>query len=92
MGADIVTEVNDATVFRPEWNEAFDVVLCDAPCSGFGVFFDKPDVKLNKTENTVRELSALQLKILGTASAYVKREGNSFTAPVRFSEKKIRTS
>lgn len=75
MGADIVTEVNDATVFRPEWNEAFDVVLCDAPCSGFGVFFDKPDVKLNKTENTVRELSALQLKILGTASAYVKKGG-----------------
>ncbi len=75
MNVDIETAINDATVVNPEWKDGFDIVTCDAPCSGFGVFFDKPDVKLNKTEKNVGELASLQLNILKTAALYVKPEG-----------------
>ena len=37
LGLDnIHTQLQDAAQFRPEWEEAFDYVLCDVPCSGLG--------------------------------------------------------
>lgn len=65
----------DATVFRPEWENAFDVVLADAPCSGFGVIAKKRDVVFNKTYEDVLALAELQSKILDNVSRYVKRGG-----------------
>lgn len=68
--------LNDATVFNREFEDAFDCVLCDAPCSGFGVLSSKPDIKLFRKESDVEELAALQSKILGVAARYVKRGGS----------------
>ena len=68
--------LNDATVFNREFEDAFDCVLCDAPCSGFGVLSSKPDIKLFRKESDVEELAALQSKILSVAARYVKRGGS----------------
>lgn len=67
--------LSDATVFEKSFEEKFDFVLCDAPCSGFGVFYSKPDIKLFKTESDVSELSRLQKSIIENAARYVKKGG-----------------
>lgn len=75
MGVDVEAAVNDATAVKEQWKDSFDVVLCDVPCSGFGVFYDKPDIKLNRTENTISELTQIQKSILNNAALYVKQGG-----------------
>ncbi len=67
--------VGDACVFNPDYEDKFDAVLCDSPCSGFGVAFENPDIKLNKEEKNVKELCILQQKILENCSKYVKNGG-----------------
>lgn len=71
----VKAEVWDATALRPDWIEAFDAVLCDVPCSGFGVVNDNPDIKLNRKESSLSELNAIQGAILRTCSQYVKKGG-----------------
>ncbi len=65
----------DSSVFRPEWKEAFDVVLTDVPCSGYGVVSDNPDIKRNRTENSIGQLNEIQTSILENCSRYVKKGG-----------------
>ena len=65
----------DATEFCPEFFNAFDAVLCDCPCSGLGVVNDNPDIILSRTENNVKELNDIQLKIINNCSKYVKKGG-----------------
>jgi len=67
--------VCDGAEFNPDFENKFDYVLCDAPCSGMGVFYDKPDIKFFRQEKDIEELSALQKKILLNAAAYVKKGG-----------------
>ncbi len=67
--------VNDSKELIKDYVGCFDAVLVDAPCSGLGVANDNPDIKLNKTENNVKELVKEQLTILKTASKYVKTNG-----------------
>ena len=43
----VKTCVNDASVFNPEFENKFDAVLLDVPCSGLGVVDKKPDILLN---------------------------------------------
>ena len=66
---------NDATVLNNKWIESFDTVLCDVPCSNLGIASKKPDVLLNRTLDSIKELPSLQLSILETASNYVKKGG-----------------
>lgn len=65
----------DAKVFVAEYECSFDAVLVDAPCSGLGVMNDNPDIKLNRTENDVKELNKEQIAILKNVSRYVKKDG-----------------
>ena len=65
----------DATVFRKEDEEAFDVVLADVPCSGLGIIGKKPDIKLFMTAEQMTELCDLQKTILKNAVRYVKPGG-----------------
>ncbi|GHU35570.1 ribosomal RNA small subunit methyltransferase B [Clostridia bacterium] len=51
-----------------------DVVLCDVPCSGIGVCAKKPEIKYKKSADFTA-LPKLQLKILSSASGYVKQGG-----------------
>lgn len=76
MGSvDIVTMQMDATVRRDDMLSQYDVVLCDAPCSGLGVMHKKPDVLLDFTYNDVQELAKLQYEILNNAIDYCKTGG-----------------
>lgn len=67
--------VNDATVLREDFLEAYDIVLCDLPCSGLGIIGKKPDIKYNITPDKQTELVKLQRKILDNAIKYVKKGG-----------------
>ena len=71
----VVAMVNDATVFNKEFEEDFDLVICDLPCSGLGVIGRKRDIKYNITENKIKELAKLQRDILENAKKYVKKGG-----------------
>lgn len=65
----------DACVLNEEWKDAFDFVLCDAPCSCLGTFKKHPDVFLNKDESCISELAATQRQILENAAKYLKVGG-----------------
>ncbi len=58
--------------FKPA---SFDVVLLDAPCSGFGVIKRKPEIKWTKTEGDIEEIAALQQRLLNAVNTLVKPGG-----------------
>ena len=66
----------DSSVNYPEFDSAFDSVLCDVPCSAYGTLKSNPDVKLRRSAESVSELSETQLSILKNCSAYVKIGGS----------------
>ncbi|GHU59470.1 ribosomal RNA small subunit methyltransferase B [Clostridia bacterium] len=71
----VTVEINDGRVLNERYVAApADVVLVDAPCSGFGTFRSKPEVKY-KTDAEIAHLPQLQLDILETSAAYVKAGG-----------------
>ncbi len=74
----ITARLADSSEFIPEYEGAFDAVLCDAPCSGTGVINENPDIKLFRKEEDIAELSALQLKILNNCSRYLKSGGRLY--------------
>ncbi len=65
--------VQDATQFNAKLG-LFDKILCDVPCSGFGIIRRKPDIKYKKTEN-FEELEKIQYEILSNAVNYLKDSG-----------------
>lgn len=67
-------ECHDALIQKKELFSSMDVVLVDAPCSGFGVR-SKPDTFLNHTEKSIGEICSLQSKILHECSKYVRSGG-----------------
>lgn len=71
----VKTVVNDATEFNPDFNNKFDLVICDLPCSGLGVMGRKRDIKYNVTIAKIKDLAKLQRRILENAKAYVKTGG-----------------
>lgn len=74
LGINCITPVvNDATVYNEKLGQ-FDRVLCDVPCSGFGVIGRKPEIKY-KSFDEVENLPSLQLDILKTAFMYLKSGG-----------------
>ena len=54
---------------------AFDVVLCDAPCTGFGVMGRKPDIRFNASARKTDQLIELQRKLLSNAALLLKPGG-----------------
>lgn len=76
MGVSNVTELKkDSTVFDPDYEERFDGVLCDVPCSGFGTVSENPDVKIFRKETDLSALHKTQAAILNACCRYVKRGG-----------------
>lgn len=71
----VVPTLNDATKFRKGWENKFDYVLVDAPCSCFGTYKKHPDVFLNREYKHSVELSKLQKTILENAIKYTKKGG-----------------
>ncbi len=69
------TVVRDAaSPLPPALCEAFDRVLCDAPCSGLGVIRRKPEIRY-RTKESVADLAPLQLEILNRAAQMVRVGG-----------------
>ena len=53
----------------------YDRVLCDVPCSGYGVLARKPDIRLRLQSTDMDTLIPLQQKILESCAAHVKTKG-----------------
>lgn len=70
----IETNAHDGRIPIPELFESADRVLCDVPCSGFGVLGKKPELRY-KDPATSAALPDIQRNILETACRYVKRGG-----------------
>lgn len=69
----ITTAQNDAKVVNETFPKA-DKVLCDVPCSGFGVIRSKPELKYTDL-SSIERLPKIQYEILCTASQYLKIGG-----------------
>ena len=79
MGVENITEMQkDSAVFDPAYEEVFDAVLCDAPCSGFGTVSENPDIKLFRKAEDFAGIKKAQTEILSTVCRYVKKGGNLY--------------
>ncbi len=75
LGIDIINvREQNAKENVEEYNDRFDRVLCDVPCSGLGIIFKKPDIKY-KDINSIKALPSVQFDILSNCSKYVKVGG-----------------
>jgi len=72
----IKAELHNAKEPVPEYKEGFDKVLVDAPCSGLGIIRKKPDIKWQRTEESIPSLVREQEQILEVACTYVKKGGS----------------
>ena len=76
LGISIIeTQARDAREPNAAWSGAFDRVLCDVPCSGFGVFAKKPELRYKDPQKSAA-LPEIQRAILENASTYVKTGGS----------------
>lgn len=71
----ISVSVKDAKVLDDNYNDKYDLVMLDVPCSGLGSIAKKPDIKYNFDSIKLNELIDLQMKILDTNKNYVKIDG-----------------
>ena len=71
---DIAVCVQDASVYRPEWEEVFDCVLADVPCTGTGIIRRHPEI-CEKTEDELFSLLTIQQALLQNLTHYVKPGG-----------------
>lgn len=68
----VETRITDAAKADVSFINAADAVLIDAPCSGFGTLRRHPDIRWNKTAQQIRDLSALQYRLLENAAPHIK--------------------
>jgi 16S rRNA (cytosine967-C5)-methyltransferase len=79
MGRENITAIQkDSSVFDSKYEELFDGVLCDVPCSGFGTVSENPDIKLFRKEQDFISLQKTQLAILEACCRYVKKGGTLY--------------
>jgi len=58
-----------------DYNEYFDKIFIDLPCSSFGTVSKNPDTKYNKDIDRLKIFKENSLKILHNAAPYLKRGG-----------------
>ena len=76
LGLSIVhPTVHNGTQKNSLWENAFDGVLADVPCSGIGVIHKKPDIKWNRKKEDIDALCEIQKSLLKNAGSYVKPGG-----------------
>lgn len=75
LGIDIISvREADARHFDESLYQSADVLLCDAPCSGFGVMAKKPEIRYKDLSESDK-LPKIQSDILENVSKYVKVGG-----------------
>jgi len=67
--------VQDARIFREEWEARADVVIADLPCSGLGVIGKKCDIKYKTKPEDITALAGMQREMLQVLCRYVKPGG-----------------
>jgi 16S rRNA (cytosine967-C5)-methyltransferase len=71
----VMTQLWDATLFDPAYEEKADVLLMDLPCSGLGVIGKKPDIKYRQTMDSLKQIVTFQREIIESSWRYVKPGG-----------------
>ena len=87
LGLNIVKPmINDALIYNDKLGK-FNKILCDVPCSGFGVIRRKPEIKY-KPKTDLTNLPELQYNILEIASKYLEEGGSLIysTCTLRYEE------
>lgn len=74
-GTTLTVMQNDATLYNAKWENQFDIVMCDVPCSGLGVIDSKPDILQNIAQQSIQNLTKIQTQILERAANYTKIDG-----------------
>lgn len=75
LGISIIqTDARDGRSFDPSLSASADCVLCDVPCSGFGVVSKKPEIRYKDLRESAA-LPDIQLAILSNGARYVKGGG-----------------
>ena len=75
LGIEIIdTYAHDGREFMPEYECKADKIICDVPCSGFGVIAKKPEIRYKDPKDSAG-LPKIQYDILKTASKYLKVGG-----------------
>lgn len=75
QATNVLAVEKDATVFDGAFENSFDCVLADVPCSCLGTFRRHPDVFIRRDAESVGELVGLQRAILSVAVRYLKKGG-----------------
>lgn len=76
LGISIIeVDVRDACGYDSKYENKFDKILLDVPCMGLGVCKRKPDIKWQKTEEEIKEITKIQENILQICSKYLKKGG-----------------
>lgn len=65
----------DGLTISQRWQEAFDIVLVDAPCTGLGVLGRRPDARWTKHASDIKNLSHIQEMMLEQASRTLRPGG-----------------
>ena len=71
----IETKSSDARKRDESLVNTADYLLIDAPCSGFGLIRRKPEIKWNRKEEDINELTKIQYEILNNGKDYLKVGG-----------------
>ena len=75
LGIDIIdTCARDARQADEKLTGAFELVIADVPCSGFGVIGKKPEIR-SKSREAFKELPRIQGDILNNLAGFVKPGG-----------------
>lgn len=69
----IITGINDALIYNANIPFA-DRIICDVPCSGFGIIRRKPEIRYKNLDD-IKKLPQIQYNILFTSSRYLKSGG-----------------
>ncbi len=86
MGAKNTVICNlDTAVLAETYPEEFDLVLCDAPCSGEGMFRKNPRAVEEWSEENVKMCAERQREILGNVARCVKAGGKLLYSTCTFS-------
>ena len=86
QGFDNVIVTNTDSKTLAEWYRGvFDLVICDAPCSGEGMFRKNPDAVLEWSEENVKNSALRQKEILSNASETVRGGGYLLYSTCTFS-------
>ncbi|NLA71592.1 MAG: 16S rRNA (cytosine(967)-C(5))-methyltransferase RsmB [Clostridiaceae bacterium] len=71
----IETRLHDATVFESQFEKAFDLVLCDVPCSGLGLLQKRPEIRSRMTRAAINRIIVTQNAILENGARAVAPGG-----------------